>query len=110
MIELVKYDKKYLGNVIIPKGAKLKVEGNKVVFKCSEYLRDRLNTNIYGRIEFLCTNYGNSKKIVEHDSTEEDYEVWNIYVMEEKHIPIKNFADGLAELMKEFPTLDDSSL
>lgn len=109
MVELVKTNKKYLGNVIIPIGTKLKVENNKVVFKCSEYLRDRLNTNIDNRINFICAANVNTKKIVEHDSTEEDYEVWNIYAMEEKHIPIKNFADGLKELIEEFPPIEDST-
>lgn len=103
MVEIVKTNKKYIGNVILPIGTKLKVEGNKVVFKCSEYLRDRLNVNINNRINFICAANVNSKKIVEHNSTEEDYEVWNIYVMEEKRIPINSFTDGLAELTKEFP-------
>lgn len=103
MIELVKYDKKYLGNIILPINTKLKVENNEIVFKCSKYLEGRLNTiSIDNRINSLLREHNNSKKIVEHDSTEEDYELWGIYVIEEKHIQIKNLAHGIDELMKEF--------
>lgn len=107
MVEIVKTKKKYLGNVIIPIGTKLVIEDNKVIFECSSFIRDRINDWIDNRIDSLISKYTNSKFIKEHESTEEDYELWGIYVMEEERIPIKNFADGLNELLKEFPPSED---